>query len=364
MITEEITTNTSRSSFNCSYSPGIPELLHRLGCSMTISTYQAGKVIFLSAKDENHLIQLPRTFRRPMGIALKDRKMAIATKDEIVVLANDPRLGITYPKQPQTYDALYMPRASYYTGHIDVHDLHWIGDQLWGINTYFSCLVSIDHEFSWTPRWKPSFITDLVSEDRCHLNGMAVQDRRPKYVSALGKGNIKQSWRDNITQGGVVFDLDSDEIILSGLAMPHSPRVINGELYLLLTATGEIVKADPQTGKYEVINQINAFIRGMAFHHNFLFVGFSRLRKDSTTFKHLEIAKKADEAGIAVFHLPSGNLMGKIIYQDGVDEIYDVQVLANCKRPGILNHYDPAHQLGLSIPQDTYWAKDRFKDQE
>ena len=48
--------------FSCQYTPQIPELLQHLNCSIAISTYQAGKVVFISAKDENNLIQLPRNF--------------------------------------------------------------------------------------------------------------------------------------------------------------------------------------------------------------------------------------------------------------------------------------------------------------
>ena len=76
--------------FSCSYTANVPELLMKLNCSLAISTYQAGKVIFLSPKNEDQLIQLPRTFEKPMGIALLEDpdKMALACKDEVIVFAN------------------------------------------------------------------------------------------------------------------------------------------------------------------------------------------------------------------------------------------------------------------------------------
>jgi hypothetical protein len=40
--------------FSCTYSPQIPELLQKLNCSLAITTYQAGKVIFISPKDRDH----------------------------------------------------------------------------------------------------------------------------------------------------------------------------------------------------------------------------------------------------------------------------------------------------------------------
>ncbi|MCU0349178.1 MAG: TIGR03032 family protein, partial [Saprospiraceae bacterium] len=73
--------------FSCTYSPNLPELLRQLGCTIALSTYQAGKLILLSAKNDDELTQLPRNFAKPMGIALHGKKMAIACLDEVIVLA-------------------------------------------------------------------------------------------------------------------------------------------------------------------------------------------------------------------------------------------------------------------------------------
>ena len=95
--------------FTCTYSPNLPELLQQLGCTLALSTFQAGKVIFLSAVDEHRLIQLPRSFRRPMGLATDQHRLAIATQEEVLVLANDARMAPNYPPKPKTYDGLYLP---------------------------------------------------------------------------------------------------------------------------------------------------------------------------------------------------------------------------------------------------------------
>lgn len=169
--------NESLAPFSCQYSPQVPELLLQLNCSIAISTYQAGKIVFISPKDEHSLVQLPRTFAKPMGIAehVENDQLAIACKDEIVVFANSSQLAKHYPKFPDRYDALYMPRLSYHTGPLDLHDLFFNDTgQLMAVNTLFSCMVTIDDQFNFTPFWKPPFIDKLVSEDRCHLNGMAL----------------------------------------------------------------------------------------------------------------------------------------------------------------------------------------------
>lgn len=343
--------------FSCAYTPNIPELLLHLNCSIAISTYQAGKVVFISPKNENQLIQLPRTFQKAMGIALEGNKMAIACKDEVIVLANSKNLATFYPKKPNTYDAMFMPRSTYFTGALDVHDLDWGNGQLYAVNTSFSCLVKIDDNYSFTPIWKPPFISKIASEDRCHLNGMAMQNGRPKYVSAFNTGDTPQSWRAEVTTSGIIMDVDTNEIIAENLPMPHSPRLFDGELYVLLSATGELAKIDIETGKYQVVTKLGGFVRGLARCGDYAFIGLSKLRQNSSTFAKLEIAKKATQAGIAVVHLPTGAYVGSIQYKMSVDEIYDIQVLPDMLRPGILNTLKPDYKLGLSTPQTTFWAK-------
>ncbi len=72
--------------------------------------------------------------------------------------------------------------------------------------------------------------------------------------------------------------------------------------------------------------------------------------------KHLQIAEKANEAGITVIHLPTGATVGKLTFQMTVDEIYDIQILPNILRPNIVNTYGTTHHEALNIPSATYWA--------
>ena len=287
--------------------------------------------------------------------------MAIATLDEAIVLSNSPELALHYPKKPATYDALFMPRATYYTGQVDIHDLEWGADGLYAVNTSFSCICRIDDNYSFTPAWKPPFISKLVHEDRCHLNGMAMAERRPKFATAFNTGDSRQSWREKITETGVLIDIHSNEIIARGLPMPHSPRLYDGGLFVLLSATGDLVKVDTDNGKAETVCRLDGFARGLCRCEDYVFIGLSRLRQNSSTFAKLPFAHRAQQAGIAVVHLPTGALSGIIRYQASVDEIYDVRALPGLRRPNILNPYEAQHRLGLSTPEATYWANPKTK---
>ena len=341
--------------FSFSFTPEFPELLHQLDCSLLLSTYQAGKVIAISSDGEK-ITQLPRNFESPMGMAIEDERMAVATRDEIILLANEPRLAPIYPNKQGVYDALYFPRSTHYCGRMAVHDIAYGADGLVGVNTAFSCLFHLDDTYNFVPIWRPPFITAIASEDRCHLNGMALVDGKPKYVTALGTTDTPGGWRDDKLTGGILMDVDSNEILLDGLPMPHSPRVIDGELYLLLSASGELVRVNPDGG-YDTLCQVDGFLRGMVRWGDYLFIGCSKLRK-THTFGDLPLARNTSVfCGVVIIHKDTGALVSQIKYINSCEEIYDVQILPHILRPNILGTGNDTHKLGLSTPDSTFWAR-------
>ncbi|MEZ5004662.1 MAG: TIGR03032 family protein [Chitinophagales bacterium] len=354
---------TKYPAFACTYSPEIPKILNDKCCSLMISTYQAGKVVFISPNGNDKLVQLPRTFKKAMGIAYDSGKMAIACLDEVILLANSPQLAKFYPNKPNLYDALFVPRVTYHTGYLDIHDLAFSKDNIYGVNTYFSCLIKIDEHFNFTPVWKPKFITHLESEDRCHLNGMAMQYGKPKYVTAFNQGNTPRSWKENITESGVLIDVETDDVIANKLPMPHSPRIYRNKIYLLLSATGEFVEVDPLTSNYTVITKIDGFVRGLDFIDHYAFIGLSKIRKkEGAAFSHLPIAEKAVHSGIVVINLTTGQQVGVINYLESVEEIYDVKILPQIKRPNILNTISEDYKKAVMIPSTTYWGQIEQRD--
>lgn len=343
--------------FDCEYTPQFAELLHNLGISLAISTYQAGKVIVLSAIEKDKLIQLPRTFDNPMGMATAPNSLAVATRNEVIVLRNDKNLAQGYPQKQGVYDGIYMPRAHYYTGYISMHDMEFTDNQIVGVNTLFSCLCYVNDKYSFTPFWKPPFISEqLVGEDRCHLNGLATENGKIKYISALGKTNTQQAWRAGKMNGGIVMEYPSGKIIADGLGMPHSPRIYDGKLYVLNSTQGELLKIDPATGRKQVICQLGGFARGMSRYGDYLFIGVSKLRHNSPAFRDLPIAASSF-AGVIAVYLPYGSVAGSFRYQMTVDEIYDVKVLPDLMRPSLLSPNMPIHKQALSTPQQSMWGR-------
>ena len=319
--------------FYYTHSPTLPKLLWELGCALVFSTYQAGKVIFIRATSSEKIEQHALDFPRPMGLAVSDQRIAVATREEVVVLTNASAGESTETPHLDSESLIeaakstYVREKTYFSGEVDTHDLAWGKDGLWAINTLLSSMALTDENSDFESQWRPPFVSDIAAEDRCHLNSMAMVDGQPEYVTAFGKVDTFEGWRENKVSGGIVMEVPSGEIVLEGLPMPHSPRVYDGKLYLLLSGTGELVCAEPETGRYEVVAQLPGFVRGMARCGDYLFVGLSRLRKTSSTFAALPISDQAVFSGIVVVSLSDRRVVEHLRYETGVEEIYDVQVL-------------------------------------
>lgn len=351
--------------FSYRFSPNVPELLIGLKSSLAISTYQTGKVIIFSPKDQDSLIQLPRNFKRPMGMAISGNKWAIATQAQLQITSNAPGLAKNYQPSPNTYDALFVPKVSYHTGPLDIHDLSWSGEKLIAVNTLFCCLMENSEEFSFKNIWQPHFITESMPEDRCHLNGLTLQDGKPKYVTALGATNTHRGWKDKMLTSGILMEVDSNEIIARDLPVPHSPRLYDDGLFMLLSATGEVVKMDPNTGEYDVLTKLNGFLRGMDRIGDYLFVAMSRLRQGSSLFKDAPIAKESVMCGVSIVYIPTGKQIGFIVYNNTVEELFEVKLIRNSLRPNILNTDKGLHQNTIVTPEQVFWTEEEAgKDQQ
>src|SRR4051794_28789667 len=190
------------------HSTSFPPLLRQLGISLLVTTYQAGKLILVRPEGEV-LNTLCRNFESPMGLAERQGQLMIGTRFHVWEYYNHVSVVPTL-KPPGKYDACYLPRKAFVTGDVQIHEMAWVGPELWFVNTRFSCLCTLDGEHSFVPRWRPPFISGLAAEDRCHLNGLGVRDGQVRYVTALGQTDTLAGWRANKARGGCLIDVSSD----------------------------------------------------------------------------------------------------------------------------------------------------------
>jgi uncharacterized protein (TIGR03032 family) len=319
------------------HTASFPALLDKLGLSVLVTTYQAGKLVMLRP-DDGKLNTHFRGFRKPMGLAVDGDRLAVGTGLEIWEYHNVPAVGRKLEPHGR-HDACFLPRLGHCTGDIQIHEMAWGREDLWFVNTRFSCLCTLDRVHSFVPRWKPSFITELAPEDRCHLNGMCLVEGRPAFVTALGETDTKGGWRANKKEGGVLIEVETGRLLRRGLSMPHSPRWHNGKLWLLESGTGGIGYVDPFTRRYERIAELPGFTRGLDFHGNLAFVGLSQVR-ESAVFSGIPIAERTVEercCGVWVVDLTTGATVAFVKFEDAVQEIFAVQTLPGVRYPELLN---------------------------
>jgi uncharacterized protein (TIGR03032 family) len=336
------------------HTPNFPALLRQLGASLLVTTYQAGKLVLV--RDEgDHLNAHFRAFQAPMGMALDGDRLAVGTSMQVWEYVNVPAVAAKLDP-PGRHDACFLPRSSQFTGNIQGHEMAWGADGvLWVVNTRFSCLCTLDRSASFFPRWRPPFVSALEPSDRCHLNGLAMIDGRPRYVTALGECDEPAGWRANKARGGVLIDVDSGKVMTRGLSMPHSPRWYAGRLWVCESGSGTLGYIDPGAGQYEPVAEVPGFTRGLDFAGQFAFVGLSQVR-ESAVFSGIPITERlaANErtCGVCVLDLTAGRVAALLRFETAVQEVFAVTVLPGRRYPDLINDDQTLLESSFVVPTE------------
>lgn len=378
------------------HTTNFPAILEQLGISLVVSTYQAGRLVLLRA-DEGKINTHFRLFNRPMGVAADRERLTVGTAAQIWYMRNIPAVSQKLTP-PNKHDACYVPRDIHVTGDVDMHEMAW-GDELpsplspnggkgrgsrtsspplnppqrggsrtpsppggggkvlWFVNTKFSCLCNVDHEHSFLPRWRPPFVTALALEDRCHLNGLALEHGLPRYVTMLGETDTAGGWRANKANGGLLMDVPSNKIMVRGLSMPHSPRLYDGKLWFLESGQGSLAWINPDKLHYgdpravETVIQLPGFTRGLDFYGPLAFIGLSQVR-ESATFSNIPIVERLTEriCGVWVVNIVTREVVAFLRFEDAVQEIFAVQVLPGIRFPELLEWNDELVKSSYVLP--------------
>jgi uncharacterized protein (TIGR03032 family) len=333
-------TTPAEDSVTYSMSPGLPGFLGAQRIALAVSSYQSGKFYLLGQNVDGGLLVDERFFRKAMGICVPDKDtILLATLFQIVRFKNVLNEG---DQINNVFDACYVPRETSVTGELDAHDIGVLKDgRVVFVNTLYNCLATTSERHSFAPLWKPPFISKIVKEDRCHLNGLAMADGVPRYVTAVSKSDTIDGWRDRRSDGGIVVDVQSGEIVIGGLSMPHSPRIYRDHLWLLNSGTGELGWIETGAGsgaaKFHALAFCPGFLRGLAFQGNYAFVGLSKPRYQR--FEGLALDRKLADAdsepwcGVQVIDLTSGTCVHWFRLDGAVSELYDLAVVPGATRP-------------------------------
>ncbi len=356
--------------FSSRSTDNVPRLLHALNISLCVTSYQSARLILIRSDGETIDTNL-KAFPRPMGVYADAERITLGTFNQVLefkradtilnqikngsldnmedfskkVLEKDKEKYDELKKQRteeienvKKADALYLHRAALTTGMINIHDIAWGDEGLWVVNSTFSCLSTLSPDHSFIARWKPKFISEFVPEDRCHLNGMAMSEGRPKYVTTFNKEDSRDSWNEGRIDDGTLIDIDTDEVLIEGMIMPHSPRVYEKAVYVCESGLGIVWKYDPKTKIKSLVVKLPGFTRGLYFYGGLMFVGLSQMRS-SEIRNPIPLSKEYDEtyAGIWIVDVKTKEEVGHIMFEGDVDQIYDIALIPQSSMPELLN---------------------------
>lgn len=328
-VPEDITADEPAVSW--SVSPGLSRFLDRHHLSIAVTSYQSGR-LYLIGRDPNGGVHInERIFTQAMGLTGNRNELWLATHHQIYRFANPLKPGEI---ANNTFDVLYIPREVLVTGALDAHDigLGQDGRPIF-VNTRWSCLAVPSHTHSFKPVWRPPFISHLAAEDRCHLNGLAMDNGDAAFVTAIAQSDAADGWRHQRHDGGVVIDVRRNAVILASLSMPHSPRLHDGRLWILNSGTGHLGHIDPaaQQPAFTPLAFCPGFARGLAFHGRHAFIGLSKPRYER--FEGLDLDQRLRESGseaycgVQIIDIDQGAVVEWIRLEGAVTELYDIAVL-------------------------------------
>jgi uncharacterized protein (TIGR03032 family) len=325
--------------------------------SLAFTTYQSGKLILLGRTPDLKTAHVSRNLARAMGLHATATELYVSAWYQLWRFANALEPG----EEHQGHDRLFVPRQSWVTGDLDIHDLSIDskGRPVF-VSTMFGCLATVDDRHSLRPIWKPPFLSRLAAEDRCHLNGLAMLDGRPKYVTAVARTDAVDAWREHRREGGCVVDVESGEIVVGGLSMPHSPRIYRGKLWVLNSGAGWFGWVDLNRGEFVPLTFCPGYARGLAFHGDYAVVGLSAARKHKT-FSGLELddnlkVKGASAwCGALVIDLRTGDAVHWLRFEGAdIEELYDVGVVPGCARPYVIGFQTDEIKLHVTLPHEFH----------
>lgn len=270
--------------------------------------------------DTEDLIEVP--IQRPMGMGFTNDGLYLGSKYGISWFEK-----IYYQKEDKW---LYRQNLTKYLGFIDCHELVMLGNEPVFANTLFSCLaaVALTHDFN--VYFQPSFIKTLVPEDHSHLNGIALENGLPRYITCFSPNNIPghKSWKDKPFTG-CVWDIISDRSVITDLALPHSPRVIDGDLFVCDSGRGRVLRREGN--KLEAIADFKSFTRGMIATDDYIIVATSKVREHARNPQIDKSKLTENKCGIHICDRSSFKLVESYYFPDK-KEIFDIQLIPE-------NHY-------------------------
>jgi Domain of unknown function (DUF4915) len=155
-----------------------------------------------------------------------------------------------------TYDVQGVRGYYRVDGVADPHDILWDGHQFIVVSSFTNSVVWISSAGEVLKRWQAP-----GEGDARHLNCLLMNDGR-LLVCAFGRFTRRRQWTEDLSLSspiGIVFDLETDEDVLTGLSHPHQARFLDGAWAICNSMTRELLQIDPLTGSVVAKLQLDGY---------------------------------------------------------------------------------------------------------
>jgi GT2 family glycosyltransferase len=206
--------------------------------------------------------------------------------------------------------ATHWNSSMLHDGPLDLHDLLWHDGFIYAVSTDCNAVLKLDASLRELERWTLSEVPDSL-----HLNSICFLDGR-LVASIFGRFEQHRGYKNATRGAGLVLDVVSGSVLVTGLSQPHSLKVQDGRLWLCDSEAHVLRVFD--NGKLVAEVDLQGYVRGLAFGRDDIYVGISRSRND--------VSDEARSASIVVLDRATLARRGSIDIP--ANEIYDICVLA------------------------------------
>lgn len=170
-------------------------------------------------------------------------------------------------------------------GFTDPHDILWTGQHYAAVSAYDDAILWVAPDGSFTRRLQFS-----GGGDAWHLNCL-LQAGGKLLATAFGRYSTPRGWHERRSEpAGMLFAVETGEDILTQLHCPHSPRLDSEGLYVCSSMTSQVALYDWRTLAPLRQVQLEGWTRGIGITDDFVLVGESVNRNQSSDTRGATVA--------------------------------------------------------------------------
>lgn len=179
---------------------------------------------------------------------------------------------------------------------------------------------------------------------------------RSVYASMTSTSASLERWRGDRREGGIVMDLATNKTIASGLSMPHSPRLYDGNLWVQNSGHGTLCTVDQHSGTMTEVAFCPGFARGLTFIGRYAVIGTSLPRRN-VVFEGLALDNVLTKSGttpncaLQIVDIDTGQTVHWLRFEHTIEELYDIEILPDVCQPEAIGFQGEAIETYVTVEE-------------